>query len=88
MIMQLFITGTSMNLTSTSARIAFMVIYLNTMLLYAFYTSFIISNLTVQSYSRPFNTMQEMYDDGRYVLGFVKGYSVEGTFKVRPRIRA
>ncbi|XP_042214599.1 uncharacterized protein LOC121861103 [Homarus americanus] len=73
---------TSLVLSSTSARITFITIYLNTMLLYAFYTCFIISNLTVTHYSRPFNSMQEMYDKGDNDFGFAKGISVEGSFKL------
>ncbi|XP_042883139.1 probable glutamate receptor [Penaeus japonicus] len=77
--------STSLQLTSSSARIAFVTIYLNTMLLYAFYTCFIISHLAVTAYSQPFSTLQELYEKrDDYDFGFVKGISVEGSFKLAP----
>ncbi|XP_047490124.1 probable glutamate receptor [Penaeus chinensis] len=77
--------STSLQLSSSSSRIAFVTIYLNTMLLYAFYTCFIISHLAVTAYSHPFNTLQELYEKrDEYDFGFVKGISVEGSFKLAP----
>ncbi|XP_071521433.1 glutamate receptor ionotropic, kainate 2-like [Panulirus ornatus] len=54
------------------------------MLLYAFYTCFIISHLAIKPCGRPFDTMQEMIDQQghKYRLGFVKGISVEESFKL------
>ncbi|XP_042883137.1 glutamate receptor 2-like [Penaeus japonicus] len=75
--------GSPLQLTSSSARIAFVTIYLNTMLLYAFYTCFIISHLAVTAYSQPFSTLQELYEKrDDYDFGFVKGISLEASFKV------
>ncbi|XP_070000322.1 glutamate receptor-like [Penaeus vannamei] len=74
-------TGTTMNFNSYSSRIVTIALFLTCVLVYTFYTSFLISALTVNKIMLPFRTLQEMYAKQSYTFGFNGGGSLEGYFK-------
>ncbi|XP_042891232.1 glutamate receptor ionotropic, kainate 4-like [Penaeus japonicus] len=75
-------TGTVAVFNSFSSRILFISLYLMCILVYTFYTSFLISALTVTKLSLPFKDLQEMYEKKTYTFGFNGGGSLENYFKI------
>ncbi|XP_071514496.1 glutamate receptor 2-like [Panulirus ornatus] len=73
--------STSLNVSSGAARAVMSIIYLTTTLLFVYYTCFLISNLTVSSVSPPFTSLQGVYDDGTYDLGYMKSTSINEVFQ-------
>ncbi|XP_047484968.1 glutamate receptor 1-like [Penaeus chinensis] len=74
-------TGTTINFSAYSSRILVIALFLTCVLVYTFYTSFLISALTVNKIVLPFRTLQEMYAKQSYTFGFNGGGSLEGYFK-------
>lgn len=75
--------GTTINFSSYSSRILVIALFLTCVLVYTFYTSFLISALTVNKIMLPFRSLQEMYAKQSYTFGFNGGGSLEDYFKAR-----
>ncbi|ROT63987.1 hypothetical protein C7M84_018121 [Penaeus vannamei] len=75
-------TGTDAVFSSISSRILFITLYLTCVLVYMFYTSFLISALTVNKVSLPFRDLQGMFEKKTHTFGFHGGGSLEDFFKM------
>ncbi|XP_070000168.1 glutamate receptor isoform X2 [Penaeus vannamei] len=73
--------GTDAVFSSISSRILFITLYLTCVLVYMFYTSFLISALTVNKVSLPFRDLQGMFEKKTHTFGFHGGGSLEDYFR-------
>ncbi|XP_042891229.1 glutamate receptor U1-like [Penaeus japonicus] len=73
--------GPAMKFDSLASRMLFMTIFLACFLVYNFYSSFLVSALTVRKTSLPFNDLSELYEKKSYTFGFSGGGSLEDFFK-------
>ncbi|XP_037787636.1 probable glutamate receptor [Penaeus monodon] len=76
------IQGSWLDVRSLSTRIVFITIFLATLVVYAHYTSALVSLLTVASTSVGFSSLQSLLEDGSYQFGFMSGTSLEDEFRV------
>ncbi|XP_068230464.1 probable glutamate receptor isoform X2 [Palaemon carinicauda] len=77
-------TGVAVSTVSVSSRMLLLVLYMTVMMLHAYYNSFLISSLTVETDSLPFTTMEGMYKAGTHSFGIFRGTSIEDIFKFSP----
>ncbi|XP_042861830.1 uncharacterized protein LOC122246992 [Penaeus japonicus] len=82
------IQGSWLDVRSLSTRIVFITIFLATLVVYAHYTSALVSLLTVASTSVGFSSLQSLLEDGSHQFGFMSGTSLEDEFKVMLSVRA
>lgn len=75
-------TGYVIDLRSTSGRLVFTSLYAMTILLYAHYSSFLFSSLTVHKATPPFTNLAEMHKAGTHTLGLESGGALEDYLKV------
>ncbi|KAK4316820.1 hypothetical protein Pmani_012074 [Petrolisthes manimaculis] len=75
------IQGSWLEVRSVSTRIVFLTIFVTTLVVYAHYTSALVSLLTVTSTSNGFNSLQELLNDRSYNFGFQAGTFLEEEFK-------
>ncbi|XP_069986865.1 glutamate receptor ionotropic, kainate 2 [Penaeus vannamei] len=75
------IQGSWLDVRSLSTRIVFITIFLATLVVYAHYTSALVSLLTVASTSVGFSSLQSLLEDGSYQFGFMSGTSLEDEFR-------
>ncbi|KAK7086193.1 hypothetical protein SK128_024697 [Halocaridina rubra] len=73
--------GSDTDVKSISTRIVFITIFLTTLLVYAHYTSALVSLFTVASTSTDFSNLQDLVADGSYKLGFLRGISIQNEFE-------
>ncbi|XP_047484958.1 glutamate receptor U1-like [Penaeus chinensis] len=78
-------TGTSFAFFSKSNRILILTIFLTSVLVYNFYTTFLISTLTVNKLILPFENLQELYERRTYSFGFSGGGALDNFFKLSPQ---
>ncbi|XP_042855440.1 probable glutamate receptor [Penaeus japonicus] len=74
-------SGYVLDLRSGSGRLAFASLYALTILLYAHYSSFLFSSLTVQKATPPFRDLAEMHAKGTHTLGLESGGALEDYLK-------
>ncbi|MPC65177.1 hypothetical protein E2C01_059308 [Portunus trituberculatus] len=74
--------GSWLEVRSVSTRIVFITIFMATLVVYAHYTSALVSLLTVASTSVGFSSLQELVQDGSYRFGFRSGTLLEQEFRV------
>ncbi|XP_045620274.2 probable glutamate receptor [Procambarus clarkii] len=77
----LAIQGSWLEVQSTSSRIVFTTIFFATLLVYAYYTSALVSILTVASTNTGFSSLQSLLQDGTFQFGFATGTFLEEEFK-------
>ncbi|XP_042869522.1 glutamate receptor ionotropic, kainate 5-like [Penaeus japonicus] len=75
-------TGTSLAFYSKSNRILILTIFLTSLLVYNFYTTFLISTLTVKKLTLPFENLEELYGRRTYSFGFSGGGALDNFFKL------
>ncbi|KAG7158354.1 Glutamate receptor ionotropic, kainate 2-like 15 [Homarus americanus] len=75
------IQGSWLDVRSISSRIVFITIFLATLVVYAHYTSALVSLLTVASTNTGFSTLQALLQDGSFQFGFISGTSLEVEFR-------
>nr|XP_027225335.1 glutamate receptor 1-like [Penaeus vannamei] len=75
-------TGTSFAFFSKSNRILILTIFLTSLLVYNFYTTFLVSTLTVNRLTLPFESLQELYERRTYSFGFSDGGALDNFFKL------
>ncbi|XP_045124383.1 glutamate receptor ionotropic, kainate 5-like [Portunus trituberculatus] len=73
--------GSWLEVRSVSTRIVFITIFMATLVVYAHYTSALVSLLTVASTSVGFSSLQELVQDGSYRFGFRSGTLLEQEFR-------
>ncbi|XP_068213515.1 glutamate receptor 3-like [Palaemon carinicauda] len=76
--------GIGVSIISVSSRILLLVLYLTIMMLYAYYNSFLISFLTVDTNILPFTTLEGMYEAGTHSFGCIGRTSIEDIIKFSP----
>lgn len=74
--------GSWLEVRSVSSRTVFITIFMATLVVYAHYTSALVSLLTVASTSVGFSSLQDLLHLGSYRLGFTAGTLLEQEFKV------
>ncbi|XP_047488107.1 probable glutamate receptor [Penaeus chinensis] len=74
-------SGYVIDFKSTSGRLVFTSLYAMTILLYAHYSSFLFSSLTVKKTTPPFTNLAEMYKAGTHTLGLETGGALEDYLK-------
>nr|XP_053644075.1 probable glutamate receptor [Cherax quadricarinatus] len=75
------VQGSWLEVRSTSSRIVFATIFFATLLVYAHYTSALVSILTVSSTVTDLSSLQSLLADGTFQLGFEAGTFLEVEFK-------
>ncbi|KAK8404744.1 hypothetical protein O3P69_007767 [Scylla paramamosain] len=75
------VQGSWLEVRSVSTRIVFITIFMATLVVYAHYTSALVSLLTVASTSVGFSSLQELVQDGSYRFGFKSGTLLEQEFR-------
>lgn len=75
------VSGTSFAFFSKSNRILILTIFLTSVLVYNFYTTFLISTLTVNKLTLPFENLQELYERRTFSFGFSGGGALDNFFK-------
>ncbi|XP_071519965.1 glutamate receptor ionotropic, kainate 3-like [Panulirus ornatus] len=75
------IQGSWLDVRSVSSRIVFLTIFLATLVVYAHYTSALVSLLTVTSTNTGFNSLQDLLLDESFKFGFKAGTFLEVEFK-------
>ncbi|XP_066985852.1 glutamate receptor 3-like [Macrobrachium rosenbergii] len=76
--------GEAVSRESTSSRFLLLALYLTTMILHAYYSSFLISSLTVDMNYLPFTDLRTMYEARTHSFGIVGGTGMEDEFKLSP----
>ncbi|XP_066953235.1 glutamate receptor 3-like [Macrobrachium rosenbergii] len=74
--------GETVFAVSISSRLLVLVLYLTTMMLHAYYNSFLISSLTVEKTYLPFTDLQGLYEAKTYSFGVGYGSSKEDYLKM------
>ncbi|XP_064099385.1 glutamate receptor ionotropic, kainate 2-like [Macrobrachium nipponense] len=75
------VQGSWLEVRSISTRIIFITIFFTTLLVYAHYTSALVSLLTVASTSTHITSLQSLLEDGTYSFGFQRDISVQSYFE-------
>ncbi|XP_066984924.1 glutamate receptor ionotropic, kainate 2-like isoform X4 [Macrobrachium rosenbergii] len=75
------VQGSWLEVKSISTRMIFITIFLTTLLVYAHYTSALVSLLTVASTSTHITSLQSLLEDGTYSFGFQRDISIQSSFE-------
>ncbi|XP_042222291.1 glutamate receptor 1-like [Homarus americanus] len=74
-------SGTNLQFFRLPGRMAFITILLTSVLLYNYYTSFLVSALTINKITLPFTDFQSMLKAGTHTFSFNGGGSLENYFR-------
>jgi len=77
------VAGSDKVMSNVSGRILFIFLFATTLLLTAYYTSWLYSMLAVKRNSLPFASLRAILDDGSYNFGVVTGWAVHTEIMVR-----
>ncbi|XP_068246091.1 glutamate receptor ionotropic, kainate glr-3-like isoform X2 [Palaemon carinicauda] len=75
------VQGSWLEVRSISTRIIFITIFLTTLLVYAHYTSALVSMLTVASTTTQITSLQNLLQNGMYSFGFEREISIQSYFE-------
>ncbi|XP_068223480.1 probable glutamate receptor [Palaemon carinicauda] len=76
--------GETVSTRRIAPRFLLLVLYLTTMVLHTFYSSFLTSSLTVEMNYLPFTNMKELYEARTHPFRISSGTSLEDQFKLSP----